>query len=164
MSCSTTITVLPVSRSAARVPSRARVVALVQPYRGLIQDVHDAGESRSHLTREPDALGLTARERLGAAIEGEIVETYILEEAQPIAHILENARRDFRAPTGQLELAQRLQRIAHRQVRELRQGVLTDEHETRGAIEAGAAAVRTGVSAQILRELFAHARRDWVSR
>jgi len=38
----------------------AGVVALVQADRGLVEDVHDAGESRADLAREADALRLAA--------------------------------------------------------------------------------------------------------
>src|SRR5262249_52053052 len=74
------------------------VVALVQADRRLVENVHDAGESGSHLTREPNALRFAARQRLGTAIEREIVETYIDEEAQPIGHVLHDLRRNFAAP------------------------------------------------------------------
>ncbi|MNC87603.1 hypothetical protein D3C83_33380 [compost metagenome] len=40
---------------------QARVVALVQPDRGFVQHVHDTGQSRTDLAREPDALRFTAR-------------------------------------------------------------------------------------------------------
>ena len=57
-SCSTTITVLPRSRSRSSVREQAPVVALVQADRGLIQDVHDAGEPGADLAGEADALRL----------------------------------------------------------------------------------------------------------
>ena len=52
----------------AQPPQRAQqalVVALVQADRGLIEDVHDAGEARADLACQADALGLAARERVG---------------------------------------------------------------------------------------------------
>ena len=60
------------------------VVALVQADRRLIEDVHHAGEPGAHLAREPDALRLAARERFGAAIEREVVEADVDQEAQAI--------------------------------------------------------------------------------
>ena len=47
---------------------QALVVALVQPDRRLVEDVHDADQAGSDLAREADALGLAAGERLGAAV------------------------------------------------------------------------------------------------
>ena len=44
-----------------------RVVALMQPDRGLVQNVEHAGEPRADLRGEPDALALAAGERAGRA-------------------------------------------------------------------------------------------------
>ncbi len=62
---------------------QALVVALVQADRRLVEDVHDADEAGADLAREADALRLAARERLGAAIERQVVEADVGEEAQP---------------------------------------------------------------------------------
>ena len=51
-----TTTVLPRSRSASSVARSARVVALVQPDRRLVEDVEHAGEPRADLRRQADAL------------------------------------------------------------------------------------------------------------
>src|SRR5688500_19865912 len=50
----------------------ARVVALMQSNRRLVEDVQHTNEARADLRREPDALSLTARERLGRAPEGQV--------------------------------------------------------------------------------------------
>jgi len=60
----------------------ARVVALVQPDRGLIEHVHHPGESRADLAGEPDPLRLAARERVRGAVERQIVEADVVEEVQ----------------------------------------------------------------------------------
>ena len=62
-SCSTTITVLPRSRSRVEHVEQLVVVALVQPDRGLVEDVEHAHEARADLRREPDPLRLAARQR-----------------------------------------------------------------------------------------------------
>ena len=62
-SCSTTITVLPRSRSRSSVCDQLRVVALVQADRGLVEDVEHADQARADLGREPDPLRLAAGER-----------------------------------------------------------------------------------------------------
>ena len=59
---------------------QALVVALVQPDRRLVEDVHDADESRADLAREADALRLAARECLGAAVERQVVEADVHQE------------------------------------------------------------------------------------
>ena len=60
---------------------QALVVALVQADRRLVQDVHDAHQSRADLAREPDALGFAAGKRLGAAVERQVVEPDVDQEA-----------------------------------------------------------------------------------
>ena len=46
---------------------QARVVALVQADRGLVEHVEHAGEAGADLRGEPDALALAARQRAGRA-------------------------------------------------------------------------------------------------
>ena len=75
---------------------QARVVALVQPDRRLVEDVQHADEPRADLRREADALRLAAGERLGGAAEREVVEADVDEEAQPLAHFLEDRAGDLR--------------------------------------------------------------------
>ena len=59
---------------------QARVVALVQTDRRLVEDVEHADQSRSDLRREPDALRLAAGERFRRATEREIVEADVIRE------------------------------------------------------------------------------------
>ena len=59
---------------------QALVVALVQADRRLVEHVHHARQARADLAREPDALRLAARERVGAAIERQIVEPDVVQE------------------------------------------------------------------------------------
>ena len=61
------------------------VVALMQADRRLVEDVHDADEAGADLAREPDALRFAARERLGAAIERQVVEADVAQEPQALA-------------------------------------------------------------------------------
>ena len=68
----------------AQVLERAQqslVVALVQADRRLVEDVHDAGQARAHLAGEPDALRFAAGQRLGAAIQRQVVEAHVDQEA-----------------------------------------------------------------------------------
>ena len=77
---------------------QAAVVALVQADRGLIEDVHDAGEPGAHLAGQPDALRFAARERLGAAIERQVIQAHVDEEAQPLGDVLHDLGGDLAAP------------------------------------------------------------------
>ena len=77
-----------------------RVVALMQSDRRLVEDVQHADEARADLRRQPNALRLAARERFGRAAEREVVESDVDEEAQPLAHFLENRAGDLRIEPG----------------------------------------------------------------
>ena len=143
---------------------QACIVALMQTDGGFIQDVHDAGEARAHLARQADALGLPAREGLGAAVQGQVVQPHILEEAQTIADILENPRGHFRAPAGQVQAAQRRQGIAHRQMGDLRQRVFARRTQS-ARCDSGGCPPQSG-QACVPRYLASSSRTrgDWVSR
>src|SRR5690606_41917856 len=59
------------------------VVALVQADRRLVEDVDHPGELRADLRGEADALALAAGEGGGAAVQREVAEPHVLEEAEP---------------------------------------------------------------------------------
>ena len=59
---------------AAQRPEQALVVALVQADARLVEDVEHADQARADLGGQPDALGLAAGERRGAAAQREVVE------------------------------------------------------------------------------------------
>ncbi len=61
---------------------QALVVALVQADRRLVEDVHDADQSGADLACQPDALRLAAGQRLGAAVERQVVEADVDQEAR----------------------------------------------------------------------------------
>ena len=57
------------------------VVALVEADRRLVEDVEDADELRADLRREPQPLRLAARERRRRAVEREVADADVVEEA-----------------------------------------------------------------------------------
>jgi hypothetical protein len=63
-----------------------RVVAGVEADARLVEHVEHAHERRTDLRGEPDALPFAARERLRRAIEAEVVEADVDQEAQPRDH------------------------------------------------------------------------------
>src|SRR5687768_12225713 len=73
----------------------ARVVTLVQADGRLVEDVEHADEPRADLRGEPDALRLATRERLGGTPEREVIEPDVDEEAQTLAHFLEDRAGDL---------------------------------------------------------------------
>ena len=76
---------------------QARVVALVQADRGLVEHVEHAGQAGADLRGEADALALAAGQRAGGAREREIIEADVDQEVQPLADFLEHARRRSRS-------------------------------------------------------------------
>ena len=135
------------------------VVTLVQADRRLVQDVHDPGESRADLARQADALSFTAGERLGAAVEREIVEPNVDQKAQPLGDILHDLHGHFAAPAHEAQRAEELERLADGEMRRFRKAPVGDKDVARCAVEAGATAVRARARAEVLGELLAHRQR-----
>ena len=77
------------------------IVDRVQADRGLVADVEHAHERRADLRGEADALPLAAGERLRGAIEREVAEPDIQQEAQPPADLLQNLACDPPVARGQ---------------------------------------------------------------
>ena len=73
---------------------QAIIVALVQADGRFIEHIEHAGQAGADLRGEADALGLAARERAGFAIEVEIIEADIVEEAEAFGDFLEDAIAD----------------------------------------------------------------------
>ena len=67
-----------------------RVVALVEPDRRLVEDVQDAHQRRPDLGREPDPLGLAARQRDARPVERQVVQPDVDEEPEPRDDLLED--------------------------------------------------------------------------
>ena len=109
-SCSTTThRVADVAQVLERLEQLA-VVALVQPDRRLVEHVDDAGQLGADLAREPDALALAARERGRRAVERQVVEPDVEQEAQPRADLLEQLRRDLGLRAVERERSRRRRR------------------------------------------------------
>ena len=73
------------------------VVALVQPDRRLVEDVEHADQAGADLGGQPDALRLAAGQRARRALEGEVVEPDVEQEAEPRVDLLEHPLGDLRA-------------------------------------------------------------------
>ncbi len=155
-SCSTTITVLPRSRSRLSVASRRCVVALVQADRGLIEDVHHPGQARADLARQANALRLAAGERAGAAIEPQIVQAHVDQEAQPLTDLAHDACGDLGAPALELQAGEVVARLSDRQARDRGQVAAVDQHRARGLVQSRTAAVDAGTRAQVFAQFLAH--------
>jgi hypothetical protein len=87
------------------------VVALMEPDRGLIEDIEDAHQPRPDLGRQPDALRLPSRQRRGDAVERQVFEPDVDHEAEPLADLLADLHRDGLLSPGELESLDPLERV-----------------------------------------------------
>ena len=89
---------------------QALVVALVQADRRLVEDVEHAHQARADLRRQPDALRLAARQRRRGAVERQVAEADVVEEAQALVDLAQHQPRDLALGVGQLERLEPLDR------------------------------------------------------
>ena len=66
------------------------VVSLVQADRGFVQHIEHTLQLAADLGGQPDALAFSSGERPRCSVQVEVTETDILEERQPIGHLLQN--------------------------------------------------------------------------
>ncbi|MDT4850806.1 hypothetical protein FQZ97_849670 [compost metagenome] len=85
---------------------QAVVVALVQADGGFVQHVHHAGQARADLAGQADALRFPAGDGVGAAVQGQIIQAHVVQEAQARFDLAHDALRDLLLGTGQAEVAE----------------------------------------------------------
>ena len=132
------------------------IVALVQADGRFIEDVHHADQPRADLARQPDTLRLAAGQRVGAAIQREIAQAHVAEEAEPSADLLDDLDGDFAAPAREGELGEELDGAIDRQRRHLGDAAAVDEDVAGRPVEARPGAFGAGARGAILRQFFAH--------
>jgi hypothetical protein len=81
----------------------AVVVAGVESYGRLVEDVEDAGEVGAELRGEADALGFAAGEGVGGALEREVAEADVVEEFEALLDLRDDVLGDERAAVVELE-------------------------------------------------------------
>ena len=86
---------------AAERRDEALVVALVQADARLVEHVHHAGELAAELAREPDALRLAAGERRAGAVERQVVEPDVEQEAEARVDLAQRALGDRSCVAGE---------------------------------------------------------------
>ena len=86
---------------------RLPVVALVQADAGLVEDVEHADQRRADLRGQADALRLAAGQRGRGALQGQVAEADVVEEAQALADLLDDAAADEPLGLAQLEADRR---------------------------------------------------------
>ena len=137
---------------------QALVVALVQADAGFVQHVHHADQSRADLGGQADALRLAARECVGLALQGQVVQAHVDQEAEAFADLLDDLGRDFAAPARQRESTEERQRFIDRQHHQFRQRTIGHEHVARRSVEARATAVGAGLVADVFGKFLAYRR------
>ena len=91
------------------------VVPLVQADARLVEHVEDADQARPDLGREPDSLRLAAGQRAGGAVEGEVVQPDVDQEAEALVDLLEHPNGDLLLARRQLERAEEVGGVADRE-------------------------------------------------
>ena len=75
-----------------------RVVLLVEPDGGLVEDVQDAHQAGADLGRQADALCLATRQGRAGPVDGQVVQPDVDQEAEPGADLLEHGAGDGLLP------------------------------------------------------------------
>ncbi len=125
------------------------VVALVQADRRLVQDVEDADQAGADLGGQPDALRLAAGQGARRALEREVVEPDVEQEAEPGVDLLDHPLGDLPLAVAELDVAQELVALADREPAHVGDRPATDEHRQRLGLEPGAVAHRAGHLAHV---------------
>ena len=86
-SCSTTMMVLPRSRSSPSIWMRRAVSRDVQSDRRLVENVAGAHQPRAEAGGELDALRFAARQRRRQPVEREVFEAHVVEELKPLVDL-----------------------------------------------------------------------------
>ncbi|MNO00608.1 hypothetical protein D3C81_2205350 [compost metagenome] len=60
-----------------------------------VQHVEDAGQAGTDLRGQTDALALAARQGAGTARQAEVVQADVVQEAQPVGDLLQDAAADL---------------------------------------------------------------------
>jgi hypothetical protein len=91
------------------------VVALVQADGRLVQHVQHAAEVRADLRGQPDPLALAARQRGGAAVQGQVTHANVVQEVQPLPDLPQYSARDEPFAVGEFERVEHVHGLRHRQ-------------------------------------------------
>ena len=106
---------------------------------------------------EADALGFAAGEGGGGAVEREVVEADVLQEAQALFDLAQDQAGDVAVGVGELDLLEPLDRAAGGEGAEVLDAGAGDEHGARLRAQAGAAADGAGAQGHVALDLLAGA-------
>ena len=120
-------------------------------------------QAAADLTGQADALGLAAGERVGAAVQAEVVQLDVVQELQPRADLAHHLVGDLGLAAQQRQRLEILQRFGQRGVFDLVDGlarhgrVVADQEDMAGlAPQPRTAAVGAGFGSLVAGQVFAH--------
>src|SRR5262249_28109860 len=122
---------------------QAAVVALMQPDRGLVQDIKDADEARADLRGQADALPLASGQRPGWTVQRQVLEADVGEEAEPLSNLLEHAPGDGRLTLAELQRGEERRRVLDGEPHDVGDRLVSDLEAERLAAQPGSLAHRT---------------------
>ena len=136
------MTVLPCSWSFRRVVQQQMVVARVHADGRLVQHVADAAELRSELRGQADALRLAAAQGGRRAVQPQVAQPHLVQEAQARAQLADDVARDRPLPVVEPQAAQRRGQRLHGQGAQIVDGAAAQGHRQRLRPQAPAGAAR----------------------
>jgi hypothetical protein len=125
------------------------VVALVQPDRRLVQHVEDADQAGADLGGQPDALRLPAGQRPGRALERQVVEPDVEQEAEPGVDLLDHPLGDLALAVGQVDRREELVALPDRQPADVGDRPAAHQHGQRLGLEPRASQTGHGHLAHV---------------
>ena len=128
------------------------VVSLVEADAGLVEHVEHPDQARSDLRGQTDSLRLAPRQGACGAVQGEVVQAHVDEEAQPLVDLLEDPLCDLRVAPVEPQAEKELGRRADRKPGDLRDGLAAHRHREAHGFEARSAAGFAGDLAHVARE------------
>ena len=157
-SCSTTMTVLPMSRSRSMRRDHLDVVLGMQADARLVEDVEHPHQAGADLRREPDALRFAARERAGAAIEIQVVEADAEQQLEPRPNLLQHLASGIGAAPCRLDRPEKRVQFVEVQLADVVDRLAADGEEQAGRAQPRAVAVRARLLDHDLVEPLLHPR------
>src|SRR5688572_18214944 len=121
------------------------VVAVVQADRRLVEDVAHAAQVGAELRRQADALRLAAGQGRRRAVQGQVAEADLLEEAEARLQLGDDVAGNFRFPSVRLDPGEQIAQAVDRLPRVLRNAPVAPAHRQRLGVEAGAVAGFAGL-------------------
>lgn len=119
------------------------VIAGMEAYGRLVQDVDDAFQAGSDLSGEPDALGFPSRKGVRAARERHVVETHSRKEFEAFDDVLPDVPKNFLSGSRKGKPAKEFERFADRKIGNLTDMESSDFHRKVFALETVPVALGT---------------------